>query len=63
MPPKNLPHPEEAGRALARPGVSKDARVLIQEPYGQLRSIQMVFSSVYFSIACSDLSRPKPDCL
>jgi hypothetical protein len=25
--------------------------------------IQTVFSSLYFSSACSDLSRPKPDCL
>ena len=25
--------------------------------------IQVAFSSVYFSSACSDLSRPKPDCL
>ena len=25
--------------------------------------IQVVFSSVYLSIACSDLSRPLPDCL
>ena len=27
------------------------------------RSIQVVLSSVYLSIACSDLSRPLPDCL
>ena len=27
------------------------------------RSIQVVFSSVYLSNACSDLSRPMPDCL
>jgi hypothetical protein len=25
--------------------------------------IQVVFNSVYLSIACSDLSRPLPDCL
>ena len=29
----------------------------------QARSIQVVLSSVYLSNACSDLSRPKPDCL
>ena len=29
----------------------------------QVRSSQVVFSSVYFSSACSDLSRPMPDCL
>ena len=30
---------------------------------GAVRSIQVVFSCVYFSKACNDLSRPKPDCL
>src|SRR5688572_4802848 len=29
----------------------------------QLRSIHVVLSSVYLSRACSDLSRPMPDCL
>jgi len=29
----------------------------------QPRCTQVVLSWVYFSIACSDLSRPKPDCL
>ena len=31
--------------------------------HAQDRSIQVVFNSVYLSKACSDLSRPMPDCL
>jgi len=50
---------QDGGAGVGRPRRMADAEGVED----QVRSIQMVFSSVYFSIACSDLSRPKPDCL
>src|SRR5262249_1207207 len=52
---------------LARQQVSQPTRSTDQKSTRArrlyVRSIQVVFSSVYFSNACSDLSRPMPDCL
>lgn len=57
--------------ARSKPG--HDQRSLVLDPEdattsqagtaGQSSWTQMVLSSVYFSMAWSDLSRPKPDCL
>src|SRR5213082_3981580 len=52
-------HTHALGRGTA---LSRQVEPL-QRSHRQDRSIHVVFSSVYFSSACSDLSRPMPDCL
>src|SRR5262249_32617918 len=53
---------QEVGKAPRRAG--EEAQLARAGAVGvQDRSSQVVFSSVYFSSACSDLSRPMPDCL
>ena len=51
----------QAGRAAGRFHVDERDRRIGRDV--QLRSIHVVLSSVYLSKACSDLSRPMPDCL
>ncbi len=54
---------EQAREHAIEPQLDPFARGEVLGGVHASRSIQVVFSSVYLSKACSDLSRPVPDCL